>query len=91
MINRQYGCSFKVFLAFKGFYFNVMFFPVIRRLPDFKQRIGGQSVPIEDFAIHKAKKYFDKNGCLFLPGLVIIIVVIFFGTFFDLSEISLEI
>ena len=49
-----------------------MFFPVIRRLPDFKQRIGGQSLPIEDFAIHKAKKYFDKNGCLFLPGLVII-------------------
>ena len=49
-----------------------MFFPVIRRLPDFKQRIGGQSLPIEDFAIHKAKKYFDKNGGLFLPGLVII-------------------
>lgn len=67
-----------------------MFFPVIRRLPDFKQRIGGQSLPIEDFAIHKAKKYFDKNGCLFLPGLVIIIVVIFFSTFLDLSEISLS-
>ena len=67
-----------------------MFFPVIRRLPDFKQRIGGQSLPIEDFAIHKAKKYFDKNGCLFLPGLVIIIIVILFSTFLDLSEISLS-
>lgn len=67
-----------------------MFFPVIRRLPDFKQRIGGQSLPIEDFAIHKAKKYFDKNGYLFLPGLVIIIIVILFSTFLDLSEISLS-
>lgn len=47
---------------------------MFRRLPDFKQRIGGQSLPIEDFAIHKAKKYFDKNGCLFLPGLELVYI-----------------
>lgn len=67
----------------------MLLFLVTRRLPDFKQRIGGQSLPFEDFAIHKAKKYFDKNGCLFLPGLVIIIIFILFSTFLDISEISL--
>lgn len=42
----------------------------LRHLPDFKQRIAGQSLPFEDFAIHKANKYFEQNGRLFLPGVV---------------------
>ena len=41
-----------------------------RHLPDFKQRIAGRSLPFEDFAIHKANKYFEQNGRLFLPGVV---------------------
>ncbi|KAJ7383869.1 Tetratricopeptide repeat protein 39B [Desmophyllum pertusum] len=41
---------------------------MFRHLPDFKQRIAGQSLPLEDFAIHKANKYFEQNGRLFLPG-----------------------
>ena len=46
-------------------------FPLfLRRLPDFKQRIAGQSLPFEDFAIHKANKYFEQKGRLFLPGVV---------------------
>lgn len=47
---------------------------LFRQLPDFKQRIGGQSIPFEDFAIHKAKKYFQQNGHLFLPGLELIYI-----------------
>lgn len=46
------------------------FFPFLRHLPDFKQRIAGQCLPLEDFAIHKANKYFEQNGRLFLPGVV---------------------
>ncbi|XP_020607165.1 tetratricopeptide repeat protein 39B-like [Orbicella faveolata] len=41
---------------------------MFRHLPDFKQRIAGQSLPFENFAIHKANKYFEQNGRLFLPG-----------------------
>ena len=46
------------------------FFPLLRHLPDFKQRIAGQCLPLEDFAIHKANKYFEQSGRLFLPGVV---------------------
>ena len=46
------------------------FFFVTRRLPGYKRRIGGQCLPFEDFAIHKANKYFKQNGRLFLPGVV---------------------
>lgn len=48
----------------------VVFFFVTRRLPGYKRRIGGQCLPFEDFAIHKANKYFKQNGRLFLPGVV---------------------
>ena len=57
------------FWIIKGFDFFVSF-PLLRHLPDFKQRIAGQSLPFEDFAIHKANKYFEQNGRLFLPGVV---------------------
>ena len=46
------------------------FFFITRRLPGYKRRIGGQCLPFEDFAIHKANKYFKQNGRLFLPGVV---------------------
>ena len=46
------------------------FIQFLRHLPDFKQRIAGQTLPFEDFAIHKANKYFEQNGRLFLPGVV---------------------
>ena len=48
----------------------VIFFFITRRLPGYKRRIGGQCLPFEDFAIHKANKYFKQNGRLFLPGVV---------------------
>ena len=46
-------------------------FSVVRNLPHFKRRIAGQCLPFEDFAIHKANKYFEQSGRLFLPGVVI--------------------
>lgn len=48
----------------------VVVFFVTRRLPGYKRRIGGHCLPFEDFAIHKANKYFKQNGRLFLPGVV---------------------
>ena len=59
--------TINLFLCFLLFLMS-LFFP--RRLPDFKQRIADQSLPFEDFAIHKANKYFEQNGRLFLPGVV---------------------
>nr|XP_058942050.1 tetratricopeptide repeat protein 39B-like isoform X1 [Pocillopora verrucosa] len=47
---------------------------MFRRLPDFKQRIAGQSLPFEDFAIHKANKYFEQKGRLFLPGVELLFI-----------------
>jgi len=47
---------------------------MFRHLPNFKQRIAGQCLPFEDFAIHKANKYFEQNGRLFLPGVELIYV-----------------
>ena len=60
--------TINLFLCFLLFLIFLFFFP--RRLPDFKQRIAGQSLPFEDFAIHKANKYFEQKGRLFLPGVV---------------------
>ena len=60
--------SHNQFVPLFSFVSNFPFFS--RRLPDFKQRIAGQSLPFEDFAIHKANKYFEQNGRLFLPGVV---------------------
>ena len=59
---------FPTFAPLFSFVSNFPFF--LRRLPDFKQRIAGQSLPFEDFAIHKANKYFEQKGRLFLPGVV---------------------
>ena len=41
-----------------------------RRLPEYKQRIAGKSVPFEKFSIHKANKYLEQGNHLFLPGMV---------------------
>lgn len=41
-----------------------------RRLPEYKQRIAGKSIPFEKFSIHKANKYLAQNHRLFLPGMV---------------------
>ena len=45
-------------------------FLCIRRLPEYKQRIAGKSVPFEKFSIHKANKYLEQGNHLFLPGMV---------------------
>lgn len=45
-----------------------------RRLPAFKQRIAGKSIPFEKFSIHKANKYLEQNNRLFLPGLELILL-----------------
>lgn len=39
-------------------------------MPKLKQRIAGKSVPIEKFAVCKAKRYSTQGGRLTLPGLV---------------------
>jgi len=41
-----------------------------REIPKLKQRIAGKSIPIEKFAVNKAKRYQDQNGYLTLPALV---------------------
>ena len=43
---------------------------LLRRLPVYKQRIAGKSIPFEKFSIHKANKYLEQSNRLFLPGLV---------------------
>lgn len=47
---------------------------MFRRLPAYKQRIAGKSIPFEKFSIHKANKYLEQNNRLFLPGLELILV-----------------
>jgi len=47
---------------------------MFRRLPAYKQRIAGKSIPFEKFSIHKANKYFQQNNRLFLPGLELILL-----------------
>ena len=48
----------------------IIFFLGTRRLPEYKQRIAGKSVPFEKFSIHKANKYLEQSNRLFLPGMV---------------------
>ena len=50
--------------------FNYLFSFIDRRLPEYKQRIAGKSIPFEKFSIHKANKYLAQNHRLFLPGMV---------------------
>ncbi|KAJ7388390.1 Tetratricopeptide repeat protein 39B [Desmophyllum pertusum] len=45
-----------------------------RKLPEYKQRIAGKSIPFEKFSIHKANKYLEQNHRLFLPGMELILV-----------------
>lgn len=47
---------------------------MFRRLPVYKQRIAGKSIPFEKFSIHKANKYLEQNNRLFLPGLELILL-----------------
>lgn len=47
---------------------------LFRRLPEYKQRIAGKSIPFEKFAIHKANKYLTQNHRLFLPGMELILL-----------------
>ena len=41
-----------------------------REVPRLKQRIAGKSLPIEKFAVFKAKRFIEQNGYLTLPALV---------------------
>lgn len=43
-------------------------------VPKLKQRIAGKSVPIEKFAVCKAKRYSTQGGRLTLPGLELLYV-----------------
>ncbi|KAJ7388393.1 Tetratricopeptide repeat protein 39B [Desmophyllum pertusum] len=47
---------------------------LFRKLPEYKQRIAGKSIPFEKFSIHKANKYLEQNHRLFLPGMELILV-----------------
>nr|XP_058963032.1 tetratricopeptide repeat protein 39B-like [Pocillopora verrucosa] len=47
---------------------------LFRRLPEYKQRIAGKSVPFEKFSIHKANKYLEQGNHLFLPGMELILL-----------------
>ena len=62
--------EFKISLFFHRYF--ALFVIYHRRLPVYKQRIAGKSIPFEKFSIHKANKYLEQNNRLFLPGLVII-------------------
>ncbi|KAL4235823.1 Tetratricopeptide repeat protein 39B [Mactra antiquata] len=41
-------------------------------VPKLKQRIAGKSIPIEKFAVNKAKRFVDQKGYLTLPALELI-------------------
>ena len=78
--------TINLFLCFLLFLIS-LFFP--RRLPDFKQRIADQSLPFEDFAIHKANKYFEQNGRLFLPGVVSPILFDILLTLYSVTSVGI--
>ena len=79
--------TINLFLCFLLFLISLFFFP--RRLPDFKQRIAGQSLPFEDFAIHKANKYFEQKGRLFLPGVVSPILFDILLTLYSVTSVGI--
>ena len=41
-------------------------------VPKWKQRIAGKSIPMEKFAIAKARLFVDQGNCLTLPTLELI-------------------
>ena len=79
--------SHNQFVPLFSFVSNFPFF--LRRLPDFKQRIAGQSLPFEDFAIHKANKYFEQKGRLFLPGVVSPILFDILLTLYSVTSVGI--
>ena len=79
--------SHNQFFPLFSFVSNFPFF--LRRLPDFKQRIAGQSLPFEDFAIHKANKYFEQKGRLFLPGVVSPILFDILLTLYSVTSVGI--
>ncbi|KAJ1972904.1 hypothetical protein H4R34_005251 [Dimargaris verticillata] len=46
----------------------------MNRVNHLKQKIGGQSIPIEKFVARKARKFFMQNQWLLLPGLELALV-----------------
>ncbi|WAR24830.1 TT39B-like protein [Mya arenaria] len=45
---------------------------LMMEVPRLKQRIAGKSIPIEKFAVSKAKRFLDQKGYLTLPALELI-------------------
>ncbi|CAG0919064.1 unnamed protein product [Notodromas monacha] len=47
---------------------------LMRRVPKYKQRIAGKSVPIEKFCVRKAERFFAQGSYLVLPAFELIFV-----------------
>ena len=62
--------SEKNIAIFEHYISNTLF--LYREVPKLKQRIAGKSIPIEKFAVNKAKRYLDQDCYLTLPALVCI-------------------
>ena len=82
----QLICQLTLFSSDSNFLILIFFF-FSRRLLDFKQSIVGQSLPFEDFAIHKANKYFEQNDRLFLAGVVGPIVYVVLLTLYSVTPV----